>query len=142
MWGEIRALVVDEREQRSGGSEDAKEADEGRCDGCNGAMECPEKDEESGEEERERELEEDGNGVYDVLYVPSPEVVQAVLAHLRNGTSVAGDTAVVLVQPLLDHDAYGGGGQAENETGEPQHIQPDSPTRDRGRRVRTRAIGA
>ena len=37
--------------------------------------------------------------------------------------------SAVLVQPLLDHDADRGGGEAENQAGEPQRIEPYSPAR-------------
>ena len=50
-----------------------------------------------------------------------------MLADASNLQGRPGEAGVVLVQPLLDHNGNGRGGEAEDETREPDNIKCDLP---------------
>ena len=74
-------------------------------------MQRPEEHDEPDEEEEERELEEDWDYDDDTADVPPLETVQAVLADACALARGARDPDAQLVQPLLDHERDGCGGE-------------------------------
>ena len=59
--------------------------------------------------------------------MPLLQVIQPVLPQLGELRRVSGEPSLVLVQPLLGENAYGGGRQAADEGREPEDVDSDSP---------------
>ena len=100
-------------------------ANQGRGDCCDGAVQCPQENDQTCEEENESQLQDDRDDDHDGADTPSDDTVETILPASGTLARIPRNADGQLVQPLLDHKRDGGRCKATYKTGEPERVDPD-----------------